>query len=142
MVMWPNILDTHSRDVHRHNELRLDEQGAILLRGPGMLDAYYEPWQPREAILAQHAGWFATGDLGEQDTEGYLYIRGRAKEVISVGGMKFFPQEVEAVLVAHPAIQAACVFRVPDPQLGDVPHAHLVALPGTTSLPTAAELLI
>lgn len=100
--------------------------GAILLRGEGLVDAYYEPWQTREEILRCNDGWFATGDLGEVDDEGFLYIRGRSKEVISVGGMKFFPQEVEAVLESHPAVQEACVFRYPDQRLGDIPHAHVV----------------
>lgn len=114
--------------------------GAIQLRGEGLVDAYYEPWQPRADILAQNEGWFATGDLGEVDEESYLFIRGRAKEVISVGGMKFFPQEVEAVLEAHPAIQEACVFRYPDQRLGDIPHAHLVCAVGCATVPTPEEL--
>ena len=100
--------------------------GEILLRGSGFVDAYYDPWRTRAEILADRQGWFNTGDLGEFDADGYLYIRGRSKEVISVGGMKVFPQEVEAVLRAHPAVQDACVFRFPHRRLGDVPHAHVV----------------
>ena len=114
--------------------------GAIHLRGEGMVDAYYEPWQTRAEILQNNGGWFATGDLGEVDAEGNLYIRGRAKEVISVGGMKFFPQEVETILETHPAIQEACVFRYPNKRLGDVPHAHLVQAPGTAQVPTKDAL--
>jgi len=114
--------------------------GAIQLRGAGLVDAYYEPWQTRTEILARNDGWFATGDLGEMDAEGYLYIRGRSKEVISVGGMKFFPQEVEAVLETHPAIQEACVFRYPDKRLGDIPHAHLTKVSAHIPTPTAEEL--
>ena len=114
--------------------------GAIQLRGDGMVDAYYDPWQPRADILAQNGGWFATGDLGELDEEGYLFIRGRSKEVISVGGMKFFPQEVEAVLESHTAIKEACVFRYPHPRLGDVPYAHLVINDVNGAAPTPEEL--
>lgn len=114
--------------------------GAIQLRGRGLVDAYYEPWQMRDQILAKNGGWFATGDLGELDEDGYLFIRGRSKEVISVGGMKFFPQEVEAVLETHPAIEEACVFRYPDKRLGDVPHALMVKAAGITQLPTEDEL--
>ena len=128
-------------------ELRLEQGahepglGAILLRGQGMVDAYYEPWQPRGEILAHHQGWFATGDIGEVDAEGYLFIRGRSKEVISVGGMKFFPQEVESVLEAHPAIQQACVFRYPDKRLGDVPHAHVVLNPAFGRVASVEQLV-
>jgi len=98
----------------------------ILLHGPGLLDAYYEPWMRREAILQKHSGWLATGDLGVMDDAGFLTIVGRSKEMISVAGMKFFPQEVERVLERHPDIQAACVFGVKVPRLGESPMAHLV----------------
>ncbi len=108
-----------------------EDAGEILLNGPGLLDAYYDPWQPRDAILKQHDGWLSTGDLGVMDDEGFLTIVGRSKEMISVAGMKFFPQEVEAVLERHPAIQAACVFGIKAPRLGETPIAHLVQVNGT-----------
>ena len=100
--------------------------GEIMLFGPGMLDAYYRPWKPRDLILKQHDGWLATGDLGFIDDAGYLFIVGRSKEMISVAGMKFFIQEVETVLERHPAIQAACVFAIKTRRLGETPMAHLV----------------
>ena len=110
-----------------------EELGAIKLRGKGILDAYYEPWQPREAILAD--GWFATGDLGYLDDDGYLFIQGRSKEIINIGGMKFFPQEVEACLETHPAISEACVFPHHDKRMGEVPYAHVVLAPTAVESP-------
>ncbi len=103
-----------------------DGAGEILLQGVGLLDAYYEPWKLRADILKQHDGWLATGDLGVIDEEGYLTIVGRSKEMISVAGMKFFPQETENILECHPAIDAACVFGIKSPRLGEMPMAHLV----------------
>jgi len=123
-------------------ELRLGDQGLgqqlfeICFRGPGMLDAYYNPWQPRDAILRD--GWFHTGDAGRLDRDGCLLIHGRIKDVIDVAGMKFFPQEVEAVLKAHPQIVDACVFAARDERLGEVPHARVVVRPGRDS--SATEL--
>jgi long-chain acyl-CoA synthetase len=116
-------------------ELQLDclpgqQQGEITICGKGMLDAYYSPWKSRNAIL-QH-GWFKTGDLGKLDEDGFLYIVGRSKEMISVGGMKFFPEEVEAVLENHPAIHAACVFGIQERRWGNV-KAHLVLEEGKTA---------
>ena len=108
-----------------------DSAGEILLHGPGMLDAYYEPWQLKTTLLQAHDGWLATGDLGVLDDEGFLTIVGRSKEMISVAGMKFFPQEVERVLECHPAIQAACVFGVKTPRLGETALAHLVLAKGS-----------
>ena len=125
-------------------ELRLDDAGAgphlkqVLLRGPGFLDAYYDPWQPREEILDD--GWFRTGDVGELDADGCLFLRGRAKDVIDVMGMKFFPQEVESVLLAHPSVAAACVVPRPHVRLGEVPHAQVVLKNGAAGPPAPEEL--
>lgn len=127
-------------------EMRLEKLGtedhlrAIHLRGAGLLDAYYEPWNTREEILQSQQGWFVTGDLGHVDEEGYLYIRGRSKEIINVGGMKFFPQEVEAVLETHPAIKEACVSSHSDKRLGELPYAQLVKQAEYPTLPTVEEL--
>jgi long-chain acyl-CoA synthetase len=114
-------------------ELRLEDVDlgpgarAVLLRGPGLVDAYYDPWKPRSAILSE--GWFRTGDVAEMDADGCLVLRGRLEEVINVLGMKFFPQEVEVVLAAHPAVESARVFARPDRHLGEVPHAQVVLRP-------------
>ncbi|TRW90812.1 class I adenylate-forming enzyme family protein [Candidatus Methylobacter oryzae] len=113
--------------------------GEIMLSGPGLLDAYYQPWQARGVILNQHGGWLATGDLGFIDEDDYLFIVGRSKEMISVGGMKFFIREVETVLERHPAIQAACVFAVKARRLGETPMAHVV-LADNHEPPDEAEL--
>lgn len=104
--------------------------GEILLRGPGLLDAYYEPWRTRSEILAEHDGWLATGDLGRLDAAGYLTLVGRAKEVISVAGMKFFPQEIEAVLERCDGVAEACAYAIPDERHGELPHADVVPKAG------------
>nr|VFK68053.1 MAG: long-chain acyl-CoA synthetase [Candidatus Kentron sp. UNK]VFK73331.1 MAG: long-chain acyl-CoA synthetase [Candidatus Kentron sp. UNK] len=128
-------------------EVRLRDQGPlggsgeIQVRGKGMFDAYYSPWRTYQMILKENDGWFSTGDIGEFDAQDYLFIRGRGKDIISVGGLKFFPQEVEAVLESHPAIESACVFRTPDPRLGDIPHAALIAGPNVAKPPTLKDII-
>jgi long-chain acyl-CoA synthetase len=112
--------------------------GEVLLAGPGLLDAYYQPWQPRSAILAD--GWLHTGDIGELDADGCLYLRGRCKEIIDVRGMKFFPQEVEAVLAEHPHVASACVYARRDPRLGEVAQARVVLRRDVAPAAGAAEL--
>jgi long-chain acyl-CoA synthetase len=109
----------------------------IQFSGPGFLDAYYEPWRPRSAILAD--GWFRTGDVGELDDDGCLFIRGRTGEVINVAGMKFFPQEVESVLASHPGVKEACVLSDVDPRFGELPRALVVAPPAQR--PSVRELI-
>jgi long-chain acyl-CoA synthetase len=96
----------------------------VLLRGKGLFDAYYEPWQTREQLLAD--GWFHTGDIGGTDDDGCLFLRGRTKDIISVLGMKFFPQEVEDALQSHPSVKQATVFGRPDSRWGEVPCARVV----------------
>lgn len=96
----------------------------ISFRGPGFLDAYYSPWTPRSHIAAD--GWFETHDVGLVDEDGCLFIKARSKDVVSVMGMKFFPQEVERVLMTHPAVREAAVFAAPHDRMGQVPHARIV----------------
>lgn len=98
--------------------------GEIRIKGKGMLDAYYAPWQSRDDILVD--GWFKTGDLGKIDKDGFLFIVGRNKDVINFAGMKVFPQEVEAVLNEHPDVKESLVYGVSHPQLGQLPYAKIV----------------
>jgi len=111
-------------------ELRMEDVGLggelrrIKFRGQGFFDAYYDPWRTREEVMAD--GWFDTGDLGVLDSDGYLFIKGRSKDIINVAGMKFFPQEVEAVLNAFPGVQESCVFARKHELFGEVPHAQVV----------------
>ncbi len=114
-------------------EIRLDNRdadgvGEIRIRGKGMLDAYYSPWQGREEILTD--GWFATGDLGRIDADGFLFIVGREKDVINFVGMKVFAQEVEAVLNRHPWVRESLVFGLPHPRYGELPTAKIVLQEG------------
>lgn len=125
-------------------ELRMEDSGLgdslreVSFRGKGMLDAYYTPWQ----TLAQIApgGWFRTGDVGKLDADGCLFLGGRSKDVISVMGMKFFPQEVEQVLLAHPAVAEANVVARRDRRQGEVPQARIVLKPGAASAGMEHEL--
>lgn len=97
----PDDLEVRLRDPDA------DGIGALLLRGPGIFDAYLWPWRERVEVL--EGGWFATGDLASRDEDGSVFLRGRAKSVLNVGGMKFFPEEIEAVLDAHPSVLASRV---------------------------------
>ncbi len=125
-------------------ELRLEDIGLgqemreVLFRGPGFLDAYYDPWRTRDQILVD--GWFRTGDVGRLDSAERLVLCGRSKEVINVMGMKFFPQEVEQVLSSHPRVQMASVFARPDERWGETAHARVVVTNGASHAELADEL--
>ena len=111
----------------------------LLLRGPGCLDAYLSPWKPRADIL-DGDGWFATGDIAEIDEQGFITLLGRTSTAISIAGMKFFPDEVEFVLNAHPAVECSRVIARKHPDFGMVPIAEVVAAAGVEP-PTRLDLL-
>ena len=80
------------------------------------------------------SGWFATGDLARQDTEGYVFPAGRLSETISRGGEKFGPVEVAEVLRTHPSIADVVVVGLPDPEMGERVGAAIVLRPVTDDL--------
>ena len=110
------------------NQVREGEHGELFLKGPGMFDAYVAPWRTREEVTRPD-GWFSTGDIATEDSGGFITIIGRSKTVINVGGMKFFPEEVELVLCSHPEVLEARVVGIPNPIFGWVPVAEVVKSP-------------
>lgn len=104
--------------------VKLESDGEILIRGKGLFDAYFFPWQTR--AVCQPDGWFHTGDIGELSNDGNLRIVGRCKAVINFSGMKIFPQEVEEVLNQHPLVAESLVYGEHHPEYGQLPCAKLV----------------
>jgi long-chain acyl-CoA synthetase len=98
--------------------------GEVCIRGPGMFDAYLAPWTPSAALLEPDG--FRTGDQGWFDADGTLFLAGRRKSRISMAGMKFFAEEVEAVIARHPAVRECRVLAREHPQLGEIPIAEVV----------------
>jgi len=114
------------------------EIGELYVRGPGLLDAYLSPWRRRDEIAPN--GWFGTGDLARADGDGDLELVGRRGSVINVAGQKCFPEEIEAALLAHPAVGAARVHGEKHARVGAIPVAEVV--PADPALPpTEASLL-
>ena len=113
--------------------------GEILLRGPKVVSGY---WKNPEATAAAFTsgGWFRTGDIGHLDSDGYLYIDDRKKDMIVSGGENVASSEVERVLYEHEAVLEAAVVAMPDPRWGEVPRAFVVPRPGKDGL--TAEALI
>lgn len=113
------IVDSDGKDCP-HNT-----PGELLLRGPMMTPGYWRnPAATQEAI---RAGWFHTGDMVQQDEEGYLYVVDRIKNMFISGGENVYPAEVERVLMAHPAVSEAAVIGCPDEQWGEVGKAFIVS---------------
>jgi long-chain acyl-CoA synthetase len=99
------------------------EEGEVGVRGAGLFSGYYSPWVPLEQ--ATRGGWFLSGDVGRFDARGALYLVGRKKSVLSVAGMKFFPEEVEVCLNRFPGVRESRVSGRPHAHLGEVPCAEI-----------------
>jgi fatty-acyl-CoA synthase len=117
-------------------DLRLAEDGEILVRSPFLMDGYFD--DPEATASALVDGWFATGDLGALDDEGFLSIVGRKKEVLRTGGESVSPAEVEAVLRDAPGVEEVAVVGLPDDEWGEVVCAAVVPAPGST--PSLSQL--
>ena len=116
--------------------LELGETGEIVIRGPNVTSGYENnPDANRESFTH---GWFRTGDEGYLDTDGFLTISGRIKEIINRGGEKISPREIDEVLLRHPDIDQAVVFPIPHPSLGEDLAAAIVLREGATL--TEAEI--
>ncbi|MFH0917538.1 MAG: AMP-binding protein [Candidatus Omnitrophota bacterium] len=98
--------------------------GEIYLKGQGMFEAYFYPWQSRKETLVN--GWFNTGDLGRLDKDGYLFILGRHKQLINFSGMKIFPFEIESLLNTHPLVKESLVYGRKHPEYGQLPVAKII----------------
>ncbi|OWM85326.1 hypothetical protein CDL15_Pgr028113 [Punica granatum] len=91
--------------------------GEVCIRGPNVTKGYKN--NPEANKQAFQFGWFHTGDLGYLDSDGYLHLVGRIKELINRGGEKISPIEVDAVLISHPDVAQAVAFGVPDDKYGE-----------------------
>jgi acyl-CoA synthetase (AMP-forming)/AMP-acid ligase II len=109
-------------------------QGEVVVRGETVMHGYYH--NPGANRAAFTNGWFRTGDLGVFDSDGYLRITGRIKELINRGGEKISPMEVDAVLLSNPAVAEAASFGVPDSIYGEEIQAAVTLRADVT----AAEL--
>jgi acyl-CoA synthetase (AMP-forming)/AMP-acid ligase II len=104
------------------------ERGEIVIRGDNVMRAYEaNPKANEEGFIN---GWFRTGDQGAMDTEGYLSITGRLKEIINRGGEKISPREVDEILMQHPAVHQCVTFAMPHQMLGEEVAAAIVLKEG------------
>ncbi|MEW6142803.1 MAG: AMP-binding protein [Chloroflexota bacterium] len=119
------IVDENDRDIPP------GQVGEILLRGDQVIKGYWK--NPELTARAFRGGWFHTSDLGMVDEDGYLYFQGRKDFVIKTGGLLVGPEEVENVLLQHPAVAGAAVFGVPDDKWGQAVMAAVCLKAGATA---------
>jgi len=121
-------------DINTGAVLDPTHEGEIQIAGPNVMRGYYHlPEETAKAFTAD--GFFRTGDIGRFDDDGHLYITGRLKEMLIIGGENVFPREIEEVLSLHPAVGGCGVVGKQDPMRGEVPIAFVEAREGMTLEP-------
>jgi long-chain acyl-CoA synthetase len=124
------VSDTEARIVDSEDgvhDMPIGEEGELIIRGPQVMKGYWN--RPEETAAALRAGWMHTGDLAAMDEDGYFRIVGRKKDMINCGGFKVFPDEVDAVLMAHDKILEAATIGVPDEKRGETVKSFVVLQP-------------
>ncbi len=106
------------------NLLPAGVSGEIVIQGASVFAGYEN--DAAANVKSFHNGWFRTGDQGYFDNDGYLYIKGRFKEIINCGGAKISPREIEEVLLQHPAVKEVVAFAIEHLSLGEVVAVAIV----------------
>jgi len=124
-------------DGKRVRDCEPEDIGVLLVGGPAVFPGYLR--EQDNAKLWAEEGWLNTGDLCRIDRDGYVWLTGRAKDLIIRGGHNIDPQMIEEVLATHPSVAMAAAVGQPDAYAGELPMAFVAARPGTS--PTSEELL-
>ncbi|MFH1974849.1 MAG: long-chain fatty acid--CoA ligase [Pseudomonadota bacterium] len=116
------VVDDHGNDVKQ------DQIGEIIFRGPSLMKEYYKNFQATRDAFKQ--GWLHTGDLAKVDEDGFIYVVDRKKDMIVSGGENIYPKEIEEILFSHPKIFEAAVIGIPDEKWGESVMAVVVLKAG------------
>lgn len=133
-------IEVEARDADR--ELARNSAGLLAVNGPCVTPGYLEAGRSHELFFRTSATqrWLNTGDLGRIDAQGYVWLQGRAKDLIIRGGHNIDPLVIEAALIAHPAVLHAAAVGEPDADKGELPVAYVQLRPGESA--SESELLI
>lgn len=110
------------------SDCAVNEIGVVAMAGPGVFSGYLSAAHNRGAFV--EPGWVNSGDLGRIDADGYLWITGRAKDLVIRGGHNIDPMAIEEVFYQHPSVGLAAVVGQPDAYAGELPVAYVQAKPG------------
>jgi long-chain acyl-CoA synthetase len=121
------------------NESATGVNGEVIIAGPNVMRGYLG--RPDETARVIIDGWLHTGDIGHLDTDGYLTLVGRSKDMIIRGGENIYPKEIEDILTSDPTVFDAAVIGVPDTKWGEIVTADVQPRPGHTINPEALQAL-
>lgn len=106
------------------NEVTTGERGELVMRGPQLMKGYWKAEDATRSVLRD--GWYWSGDVAQQDEDGFFYIVDRRKEMIKYSGFAVAPAEVEAVLLEHPEVRDCGVIGRPDEACGEIPVGFVI----------------
>jgi len=111
-------------------EVPKGEVGELLVKGDGVMKEYY--LNPQKTAETRRDGWLYTGDMAKLDSDGFVWLVDRKKDVVITGGENIYPVEIEEVLYGHPKVYDAAIIGVPDERLGEIAIAIVDPKPGET----------
>ncbi|GAH32906.1 unnamed protein product, partial [marine sediment metagenome] len=114
----------------KSEDVACGEVGELIVKGNGVMKGYYK--NPKKTAETIRDGWLYTGDIARIDSEGFIYIVDRKKDVIITGGENIFPVEVENVIQSHPKVYDVGVIGFPDERLGEIAAAVIAPHQGVT----------
>jgi fatty-acyl-CoA synthase len=124
-------------DGRFERECAVDEIGVVIMAGPGVFSGYLNEVHNKGAFV--DGDWVNSGDLGRLDKDGFLWITGRAKDLVIRGGHNIDPAPIEEILFQHPAVGLAAVIGQPDAYAGEVPVGYVQLKSGATVAPGELE---
>ena len=127
------VVDEDMQDVPRDAQT----MGEVVMQGDAVMKGYYDDTEATDEAF--RGGWFHSGDLAVWHPDGYIELQDRSKDIIISGGENISSQEVEKVIMEHPAVLEVCVVGVPDQRWGEVPKAFVVPRAGGSV--TADEII-
>ncbi|EGC02562.1 class I adenylate-forming enzyme family protein [Ruminococcus albus] len=114
----------------RGETVKRGEVGELCVKGPGVMTCYYR--DPKATAETLKDGWLFTGDMAQEDEDGFIFLVDRKKDVIISGGENLYPVQIEDFLRAHPAIKDVAVIGLPDKRLGEIAAAIISIKDGMT----------
>ena len=108
------------------NKLEAGVEGEIVARGSNIMSAYWN--HPEESEKVFKNGYYLSGDIGKMDEEGFIYVVGRSKDMLKIGGNRVSAKEIEEALIEHQNVTEAAVIGVDDDILGEAPKAFIVLM--------------
>jgi long-chain acyl-CoA synthetase len=114
-------------------EVAIGERGELCIVGPNVMLGYWKN-DKATAEMRTSDGLLRTGDVGYMDSDGYVFIVDRIKDMLLCGGYNVYPRNIEEAIYQHPAVAEACVIGVPDPYRGQSPKAFVALKPGSPPL--------